>query len=59
MFKDYVMTWLLEETDLLIEDLLYPHFKGEKNGPRNAIVISEYLFMFWIKRRQIIFDRMV
>jgi hypothetical protein len=36
---------------------MYPHFYGERNGMRNVILISEYLFLIWIKRRQLVFDK--
>jgi hypothetical protein len=29
----------------------------EKNGMRNVILISEYLFLIWVKRRQLVFDK--
>jgi hypothetical protein len=55
--KTCLLSWFLDKQDLHINDIIYPHFYGEKNGMRNSILISEYLFIIWVKRRQLVFDK--
>jgi hypothetical protein len=55
--KRSLLSWFLDKRDLNINDILYPHFYGERGGMRNAILVSEYLFFIWVKRRQLVFDK--
>lgn len=52
--RSCLLSWFLDKQDFNVDDiglgLIYPHFYGEKNGMRNVILISEYLFIIWVKR---------
>lgn len=54
-FKRHVLSWFLVKTDFDIEDLLHPNFYGNSSGIRNAILLSEYIFVLWVIRKGIIF----
>jgi hypothetical protein len=49
--------WFLNKSDFGIEDLLHPKFYGETGGMRNVVILSEFIFVLWIIRRQVIFER--
>jgi hypothetical protein len=57
--KNHEVSWFLNKSDFDTEDLLHPKFYGETGGMRNAVILSEFIFVLWVIRRQVIFDRKI
>jgi hypothetical protein len=55
--KNHAVSWFLNKSDFGIEDLSHPKFYGETGGMRNAVILWEFIFVWWIIRRQVIFER--
>jgi hypothetical protein len=52
--NSHVLSWFFGKTDFDLEDLVHPKFYGEPGGMRNAILLSEFIFVLWVTRRGII-----